>query len=107
MSTRTIGGDIIAKMRKTKPKDGDNTLHSFTADGKRYRMVAVVRHGEIRNFAAVDASGTRHQTELLRVAAGAKTTCWRCFVDGKGNRHCVEIPCPTGPMTPWPGFNMP
>jgi hypothetical protein len=111
MSTRLIGGNIIAKMRKRKPKEGDNTLHSFTALGKRYRMVAVVREGRIADWAAVDSAGKRHKTVSLKASAEGEggegdggVTCWRCFVDPKGHRHCVEIPCPEGPMTPWPGY---
>ncbi len=114
MRTVLSSTDLQAKMRRMRPKEGDNVVHSFTLAGTRYRLAAVVRGGQIVDWVALDARGRRSSTFLRRITdepqrktATAKTTCWRCKKAPNGDVHCVEITCPKGPFTPWDAKKLP
>ncbi len=51
--------DLVARMRRMKPKEGVNVVHSFARRGKRLRLAAVVnKKGQIVDWAATRKSET-------------------------------------------------
>lgn len=95
------GSDPVARLARARLRDGVNVVQSFTVDGRKLRLAAVVRGNKITGWQVLAQNGRQVPVESIKVSAKGKVTCWRCVKDRSGDLHCFMIPCPDIPLPPF------